>query len=291
MRRRSQQPHRIFVAPANLYLLLVTLFPLIYTTWLSLYKWNIPLPRHFYQLQNYITALHDPLFWYSVRITFTWAIATSLAEVLLGLGVALLLNRDSRVAHTVRSLIIVPMVLTPVVSAMVWRYLYNPTLGPLNWLVSLFGLAPKEWYSDPGTVWPSLFVIDLWQWIPFAAIILLSGLYVLPQDVYESADIDGAGAWGKFWRITLPLLNPVLLTAFLLRLIESLKIFDTIYVLTRGGPGTLTEVLSFHIYRFGIGERFEVGYGAAMSLLFLVMATIPALVILRRAQRNDFGLA
>ena len=290
MRPRRARPELAFIGPANGYLALVTLFPLLYTAWLSLYRWNIPFPRHFIRLGNYATALQDPLFWYSVRITLWWAIATSLAEVFLGLGIAQLLNRDSRWVHSARSLVIVPMVLTPVVTAMMWRYIYNPTLGPLNWLLGLAGIAPWEWYSDPATVWPSLFLIDLWQWTPFVVVIVLSGLYALPSDVYESADIDGAGSWSKFWRLTLPLLSPVLLIALLLRLVESLKIFDTIYVLTRGGPGTLTEVLSFHIYRMGVGERFQVGYGASMSLLFLVLATVPVVILILRA-RNELGLS
>jgi multiple sugar transport system permease protein len=290
VRRRRARPELAFIGPANGYLALVTLFPLLYTAWLSLYRWNIPFPRHFIRLGNYATALQDPLFWYSVRITLWWAIATSVAEVVLGLGIAQLLNRHSRWVHLARSLVIVPMVLTPVVTAMMWRYIYNPTLGPLNWLLGLAGIAPREWYSDPATVWPSLFLIDLWQWTPFVVVIVLSGLYALPSDVYESADIDGAGSWSKFWRLTLPLLSPVLLIALLLRLVESLKIFDTIYVLTRGGPGTLTEVLSFHIYRMGVGERFQVGYGASMSLLFLVLATVPVVILILRA-RNELGLS
>lgn len=262
----------IFLGPINLYLTFWTLFPLLYMLLISLTNWKIPRPWKFIGLENYAEALTSPLFWHSIRVTLTFAIVVSLVELAAGFAIALLLRRESFFATIVRAFLVVPMVLTPIVTAMMWRYLYNPNFGPLNYAISFVGLGPYEWYSNPDTVWLSLALIDIWQWTPFPVLIILSGLHSLPGDIYESAVVDGANAWRRFIHLTVPLLQPVLVAAFLLRFLDSLKIFDIIFVLTRGGPGTMTEVLSFHIYRFGIGEFFRVGYGSAMSILVLLLS-------------------
>lgn len=272
LKRLSRNPQLVFLGPVNVYITFWTLFPLLYMLIISLTNWKIPNPVRFIWFGNYVEALTDPLFWYSLRITLTFALGVSVLEVGLGFAIALLLNRPSRAATLVRALLIVPMVLTPVVTSMMWRFLYNPSFGPLNYVLSLVGLGPYEWYSKAETVWPSLMLIDVWQWMPFPALLILSGLHSLPEDIFESAQVDGANAWQRFVFLTVPLLQPLLLAAFLLRFLDALKIFDTIFVLTRGGPGTMTEVLSFHIYRFGLGEYFRVGYGASMSVLVLLLS-------------------
>jgi multiple sugar transport system permease protein len=279
----------VFLGPINLYLTFWTLFPMLYMLFVSMTNWKIPRPWKFIGEDNYIEALSSPLFWGSLRITVTFALIVSLAELVLGFGIALLLSRSSLFSTIVRALLIVPMVLTPIVTAMMWRYLYNPNFGPLNYMLSFVGLGPYEWYSKPETVWLSLGLIDLWQWTPFPVLIILSGLHSLPEDIYESARVDGATVWQRFFYLTLPLLQPILLAAFLLRFLDSLKVFDTIFVLTRGGPGTMTEVLSFHIYRFGIGEFFRVGYGSAMSVLVLLLSAGLSFLFLQFLRREELS--
>ena len=282
MLKRLLNNHQVvFLGPINLYLAFWTLFPTLYMLVLSFTNWKIPYPIKFIGFGNYLEAVKSPLFWYSVRVTLTFAVVASLSELLLGFAIALLLNRQSFLSTVVRGFLIVPMVLTPVVTAMMWRYLYNPSFGPLNYVLSFVGLGPYEWHSAVSTVWPSLLLIDIWQWTPFPALLLLSGLYALPQDLYEAAAADGANALQRFVHLTVPLLRPLLLAAFLLRFLDALKLFDSVFVLTRGGPGTTTEVLSFHIYHYGIGEFFRVGYGSAMSILVLIMSAILSLVCIR----------
>jgi multiple sugar transport system permease protein len=288
MLKRLLNNHQlVFLGPVNAYLTFWTLFPLLYTAALSLTNWKIPNPSRFIGLQNYAEALTDPLFQYSVGATLTYAIVVSLLELVLAFGVAMLLNQRVLLARVARPLLVVPMVLTPVVTAMMWRYLYNPNFGPLNYMLGLVGLGPYEWYSRPETVWPSLILIDLWQWIPFPTLLILSGLHSVPEEFYEAARVDGASRWENLIHITIPLLRPLLLAALLLRFLDALKIFDSIFILTRGGPGTMTEVLSFHIYRFGLGEFFRVGYGAAMSVIVLILSLVMSLFFMRFMRQEE----
>jgi multiple sugar transport system permease protein len=282
MLRRLLNNHQlVFLGPVNVYLAFWTLFPTLYMLILSFTNWKIPYAAKFIGFGNYIEALTSPLFQYSVRVTFAFAVGVSLIELVFGFGIALLLNRQSFLSSMVRGFLIVPMVLTPVVTAMMWRYLYNPSFGPLNYVLSFVGLGPYEWVSASNTVWPSLILIDIWQWTPFPALLILSGLYGLPEDLYEAAEVDGASSVQRFFHLTVPLLRPLLVATFILRFLDSLKLFDSVFVLTRGGPGTATEVLSFHIYHYGIGEFFRIGYGSAMSILVLILSGILSLVFIR----------
>lgn len=276
----------VFLGPVNLYLTFWTLFPLLYTVGLSLTNWKIPNPARFIGLRNYVEAFTDPLFQYSVRTTIVYAVGVSLLEVAIAFCIALLLNQRVFLTRIVRPLIVVPMVLTPVVTALMWRYLYNPSFGPLNYMLQLLGARPLEWYSKPDTVWLSLVLIDLWQWIPFPTLLILSGLHSLPDDLFEAARVDGASNWDSLIYITLPLLRPLLLAAALLRFLDALKIFDSIFILTRGGPGTMTELLSFHIYR-SAWTSFEVGYSAAMSVLVLLLSLGMSLLFLRLFRQEE----
>lgn len=267
--------------PINVYLAAWTLAPLLYLLYLSLTNWKVPNPRRFIWFGNYIEALGDPLFRHSVRVTFSYAFGVAALEVAIGLFVALLLHRRGWLSTVTRSLFVVPMVLTPVVTAMMWRALLNPSFGPMNWVLGLVGFGPYEWHASPDTVWASLVMIDVWQWLPFPTLLILSGLMSLPDEPYEASQVDGA-SWGQQLRhLTLPMLRPIMVAAFFLRFLDALKVFDTVFVLTRGGPGTMTEVLSFHIYRFGLGEFFRLGYGSALSVLVVLMTGVLAFTVLR----------
>lgn len=291
MKRLLNNHQLVFLGPVNTYLTFWTVFPLLYMLGLSLTNWKIPNPARFIGLENYTDALTDSLFQYSVLATITYALTVSGIEIVMAFGVALLLNRRHLLVSVVRPILIVPMVLTPVVTAMMWRYLYNPTFGPLNYVLGLIGLGPYEWYSTPETVWPALILIDVWQWMPFPALLILSGLYGLPEDLFEAARVDGASAWQRFVHITVPLLRPLLTVAFLLRFLDALKTFDSIFILTRGGPGTMTELLSFHIYRLGLGEFFKVGYGASLSVIVLCASLILSLLFGRFIKQEELQSA
>lgn len=249
--------------------------------YLSFTNWKIPNPIRFIGFDNYLTALNDPLFRYSIMATLSFAFIVSFIELALGFIVALLLNEDTLFGQIARPLLIVPMVLTPVVTAMMWRFMLNPSFGPMNNMLGLIGLGPYEWLSDRGMVWISLIMVDVWQWMPFPALLVLSGLTSLPQDINEAAEVDGASYLQRLVFITIPMMRPLLLAAFLLRFLDALKTFDSIFVLTRGGPGTTTELLSFHIYRTGLGQFFKVGYGASLSIIVLLLALAMSLIAYR----------
>ena len=277
----------IFLGPVNIYLTFWTLFPLLYMVYLSLTNWKIPFPRKFIWEENYVEALSDPLFRYSFAATFGYALAVSFIELLLGFGVALLLTQRSLLSTIARPLLIVPMVLTPIVTAMMWRFLFNPNFGPLNYMVGLVGLGPYDWLGSTESVWASLILVDVWQWMPFPALLILSGMHSLPEDIFEAAHVDGARGWQRLFFITVPMLRPLLLAAFVLRFLDALKTFDAIFVLTRGGPGTTTELLSFHIYRLGLGQFFRIGYGASMSILVLLAALVMSLLFAALVKQEE----
>lgn len=271
----------MFVLPTMIYLTAMTIFPMLYLLGLSLYRWNLTEQAQpsFIGLNNYIAILTDPVFSYSVVVTFIFAAVATSIELLLGIGVAMLVSREGGLMKAARSIIIIPLMLTPIITSVIWKYLYLP-YGPLNYMLSLIGVSPLNWLFGYPMVWVSLLLIDIWQWTPFVAIILISGMFSLPVDVYESATMDGAPAWRKFRYLTLPLLWPILLIAIIFRSLDALKVFDTVIVLTTGGPGTMTEVLNFYIYRQGLDGNLKLGYGAAASVLFLIMSGVVSIIFM-----------
>jgi multiple sugar transport system permease protein len=201
-------------------------------------------------------------------------------QLVLGTGLALLLFRAKRLPGIVRSLFISPFMMPPVVAGMMWLVILDPSLGAANYILTSIGLPPSSWLASPALVVPTLAMIDTWQWTPYVALIVLGGLQSLPPSVYEAAEIDGASRAAVFWRITLPLLLPTLVTAMVLRSVDLLRFFDLIYITTQGGPSNSSMTLNIYGFRTGF-EFFQLGYASAL-MVTLSVVVLSAVIVLNR---------
>lgn len=293
LRRRSVAI--LFVLPATLTLLAITVFPLIYELRLVFMSWELTtnVPPQFVGLQNLIRVLtQDGRFWTSMRVTAILMIAGVAIQLSIGTGLALLLNRLGSRRTLLVSLFLIPVMIAPVVAGFQFRMIYHDQFGPLNYVIELLtfgrwgGLA---WIADPRVALFSILMTDVWQWTPFLMLIVLAGLQSVPLELYEAAEVDGASSWQSFWRITVPLLLPVIIIGILIRAMDSFKLFDIIYLVTGGGPGNVTETISFYTYLQGF-KFFSLGYTAAMAFIQLIVITLIAQFFLRfqRQQRGEF---
>ncbi len=250
---------------------------------MSLHSWFASSLRgpEFVGLANFQRAvLADERFRNAFWLTLYFTLLATGLQVALGVALALLLNRPFRGKGFFRSIVLLPMVATPVAIALVWMMMYNPTLGVMNYLVSLIGLGPYKWASDARLVIPSLAIVDTWEWTPLITLITLAGLATLPVEPYESALIDGATSGQMFWRITLPLLRPTIMVALLFRAIDCLKTFDIIYVMTAGGPGFASETLNVYTFQVGL-FYFQVGYASSLLVILFALVMGVSLVLIK----------
>ncbi|GIP34625.1 carbohydrate ABC transporter permease [Paenibacillus sp. J2TS4] len=279
----------LFSLPAVLFVVLMVIFPLGYTAWISLHEWSMSgmTPPQWVGFANYISLLTDSRFWEATWHTLYFSFGAILVETVLGVAIAVLLNRHFALKNVVKTLFLLPMVSTPVAIAMVWMLIYEPTVGLANTLLGKLGLGPQLWLTSSDTVLHSLMLIDIWEWTPMVTLIVLAGMTTLPQEPYESAVVDGANRWQIFWKITFPLLIPTIVVAMLLRMIDALKTFDIIYATTQGGPGTASETLNTYGYTLGFGY-FKIGLGSALIMLFLLLVAIISLLFV--FVRNKVGV-
>jgi len=280
-----------FVAPCIIYLLIVGIFPLIYSLVLCFYQWDVvvnPEPI-FIGFGNFLRLFQDFRFWITLKNTCIFVVGAITLQFSIGLGLALLLNREIKGQGTFRLVFLTPMMLTGVAVGYTWRMLYHVTSGPLNYFLHLLGLPSFLWLADSSTALISMILVDTWQWTPFIFITLLAGLQSLPPELYEAAEVDGANNQQMFKHITLPLLYPVMLIVILLRSVEVFKIFDIIFICTGGGPGISTETITMYIRTIGM-TQFSLGYAAAMSYIFLIIAVgmFFFLIVLLRRRRELF---
>ena len=266
----------LFLLPALFVITAVTIYPLIYSVWISLRQWNISRPyygNNFVGLRNFLDILTDGNFWNSMKVTGLFVFWSVLIEFLVAMGLALLLYREIRGKNIIRAVLIIPMIVCPSVVALIWKYLLNDTFGILTILMKRIGFQNVHWYGDLKTALPTMILIDVWEWTAFLFLILLSGLVSLPVPLYEAARIDGANNWKLFRFITLPLMKPVILIALFLRTLDALRTFDIVWILTRGGPSHATELISISIFREGL-HFFNVGYASAISLILLLIVGV-----------------
>jgi len=240
----------------------------------------------FIGLRNFIEIFSDNVFLYSLKVTAFFTVLSVLAETGLGFELALLLNREFKGLSIVRTLAIVPMMISSVAAGYLWRFMYWPRYGLLDTLLSLLGIGPLPvWLSDPETALLSVILVDIWQWTPFTSLIYLAGLNAIPREPYEAAEIDGASTWQTFRYITLPLMTGVIGVAVLFRITDCIRYFDQVYVLTRGGPGYETYTTSFYIYRIGLVGNFEIGYSSAMSWVVNFISLAVCIILIRTVLR------
>jgi multiple sugar transport system permease protein len=287
-RRELLLPY-LLVAPALAVLLALSIYPLLYSISISLQQetasgaaWTL---AHFKRLAT------DNFFRTAMVHTFVYAIAALTCEFVLGLALALLLNQQIRGRGVFRASLLVPMMLPTVVVGIVWRLLLNPNFGAINGTLKQLGVNTESltWTASPRLAFLAVVAVDVWQWTPFVFLVLLAGLQAIPQEPYEAALIDGSSRWQTFRHVTLPLLKPAILIVLLLRTMDLLRVFDQIFILTEGGPGFATEMISLYIYRTAF-RFFDFGYAAAMSFMLLALTNIISVAYLKLLQdeKRDF---
>jgi multiple sugar transport system permease protein len=279
----EDHPVLVFTLPAVVVVFVLMVFPVFYTVYMSLHSWfasSLTAPE-FIGLQNFKRAIaQDERFRNAILLTIYFTLLATALQLVLGIALALLLNRPFRGKGFFRSIFLMPMVATPVAIALVWMMMYNPTLGVMNYLVGLVGLGPYKWVSDVRIVIPALAAVDTWEWTPLITLITLAGLATLPLEPYESALIDGATPAQMFWRITLPLLRPTIIVALLFRSIDCLKTFDIIYVMTAGGPGFASETLNVYTFQVGL-FYFHIGYACSLLVILFALVLGVSLILIK----------
>lgn len=273
-------------APALVMFALNCIFPLIYAVVVSLmnYQLLIPVPARFIGLQNYRHIFADPLFWSSLRVTCWFVAGVLVLQFPAGFLLALLLNRLPRFQTLAATALLIPTIIAPSVVGFQWAQLYNYQFGPINFLLGLLHVPPPTWTGSPSLALPALMLVDFWEWTPFIMLLLFAGLRALPGTIVEAARVDGSAPWQVVWRIYLPLLRPVIGIALVLRVLMNFKLFDIIYVLTAGGPGTATENLPYFTYIQGF-RYFNLGYASALAILQLILVVILAKVLIGLTRR------
>lgn len=274
------------VAPATVLLVALSIFPLLYSLAISFTDKQLLslIPPNFIGLANYANLLQDGLFWSSLFVTLAFAVSVLTVQLGVGLALALALHRLPRYQQFLATLLLIPSIISSSVASFQWRSLYDYSSGPLNYLLGLLHLPLQTWTADPHLALLSLLIVDFWQWTPFVTLLLLAGLHALPSSVFEAARVDGSSSWQVLRYQTLPLMRRVIAITVILRLIGAFKVFDIIYVLTAGGPGSATESLAFYNYVQGF-RYFSVGYSAAMSYVSVILVIVLARVILRYMDR------
>jgi multiple sugar transport system permease protein len=275
-----------FIGPAAAVLVLMLIFPFSYTVYLSLFEWFVagPAPR-FVGLRNYFEIARDARFLNAAWNTLLYTGMAVAFEVVLGIAFALMLHRKFFGRGTVRTIFLLPMVATPVAISLVWLLMFDPASGVLNYLLISVGLPPSLWVNDARLAIPGLVLVDVWQWTPLVMLIVLGGLTALPPEPFEAAMIDGASAWQTLIYLTLPLLRPYIVVAALFRGIDALKTFDTIFVITRGGPAFASETLNLYIYSSAF-EYLHMGYSSAMLVVFFIIVLAMSLLLIRVRKRS-----
>lgn len=270
----------LFPLPAILFILLMMVFPILYTVWNSLTPWSISAgrPATFFGLTNYFNLPGDERFVASISRTFYFTILAVSVEVILGVAIALVLNREFRFKRIVNSIMLLPMMATPVAIAMVWLLMYEPTSGIINFLLRSANLPLPLWVYNSNSVIPALALVDIWEWTPMIVLISLAGLAALPHDPFEAATVDGATTWQTIRYVTLPMLLPTVSVATLLRLIDALKTFDIIYTMTQGGPGFSSETLNIYTYQQAF-SYFNFGYASSVLVVFFAIVLSISLLV------------
>ncbi len=275
-----------FLVPIILYMMIFFLYPVLYNIFIGFFDLKLGRTPVFNGLDNYREMLADTQFLKSLITTLVFVFFAVTIEVLFGMLIAFLLNHENAVMEAIRTFILIPTVFTPLVAGLVWKSLYHPDLGMITYYLRKLGIdIGRGLIVERSLALGAVIAVDIWEWTPLMVIIILAGLKSLPSEPYEAARIDGAGEIPLFFRITLPLLRPTLLVALLIRSLDALKVFDIIWAITGGGPGTSTTVANLRIYEVGMNQ-LRIGYAAALSNVLLIIGVIVGVFFIRFIYEN-----
>lgn len=278
-----------FIAPALLGYLVFLLWPTIRGIYLSFTRFNLLTPETFVGLDNYQRLIGDPIFWNAVAVTLEYVIINIGVQTLVALVIAVLMQRLTK-STLVRGLVLTPYLVSNVVAAMIFVWILDVKLGIGNHLLSLVGLDPQPFLTDAATAIPTIALINVWRHMGYTALLIFAGLQTIPETVYEAARVDGATEWQMFWRITIPLLRPILALVLIMTIIGSFQVMDTVAVTTQGGPVNATRVLQYYIYDLAFG-RFQFGYASAISVALLVLLMIVTFIQYRVTRAGESDLS
>jgi multiple sugar transport system permease protein len=283
--RLSKRHYLILLGPTLLILFAMLAFPTAYVFSISLRDYKLTDPtagNPFVGLENYKTLLSDPEFFSALWRSVLFTVGSVALTFVVGMAIALLLNRrDIRGTGLTRTAILVPLILTPLVIGATYRFMLDRDNGIINEFLALVGLQRIPFLADPAWAMTSVILVDVWQWTPFAVLVLLAGLESLPVEPFEAARMDGASRWGEFWYITLPLLAPVIAVVLLIRTMDAFREFDKIFIMAGGGPGIATQTLPIFLYRSGF-QDFDMGFSAATGVVMLIIVTVVSSFYVRR---------
>lgn len=274
--------HILFPLPAIVFVALLMIFPVLYTLFLSFTNWNLTsgMPLSFNGINSYLRILNEPRFLHALGRTIAFTALAVVVEGVLGVAIALILNRAFVGKGLAKTLLLLPLVATPVAVGIVFNLFYDPTIGLANFVLKTLGLPQGSWVSSADTVIPSLVIVDVWQWTPMITLIVLAGLAGLSEEPVEAARVDGASEWQILRHVTIPMVMPVILTAVILRLIDALKTFDIIFAMTGGGPGYASETLNIMGFKYSF-EYFRMGQSSVILVFLFLLVFVCSLGIMK----------
>ncbi|MFI3256875.1 MAG: sugar ABC transporter permease [Spirochaetales bacterium] len=270
------------LGPGLLILLLINLLPIADTLYTSFFDTYLPFPQDdkFVGFDNYLNLFKDARFLASTGRTVAFMLMVLITEIVIGFGIAISLTSSIKGSKILRGLFLLPIILTPIATAFMWRIMFSPTLGILNFFLETLGIAPQEWIYSPDQALSSVAIVVAWCKMPFMIMVFYTGLLSISEDVIDSCKIDGASAWQQLWKIKLPLMKKVFFVAVLFQTVDTAKEFDLTFILTRGGPGSATESLSVYTYLNSFGF-LKMGYGSASAVLLSILIICLAAIIIK----------
>lgn len=282
----------LFLMPALIFLGITALFPLLYSVYLSFFRLKINLPNQkmlFVGFENYLKLFSDRLLKISTANTLWFAVVSVLCETVLGIVVAMVICSNKFWTKIVTSIFIIPMIMAPVAIGTLWRMMLDASTGIINYFINILGVESISFLSNPKTAMGSVIFVNIWQLTPWVTIITAAALKNLSEETLQAAIVDGASAFQIFRKIVLPLIKPVLVIILMIRFIDAFKVFDTVYVMTGGGPGTATEMLPNYIYKQGL-RYFDAGYAASLAIMFVIVMTLCSILFLNWRKKEQENL-
>ncbi len=289
MRKRDGLSAVVFLTPTMIIFLTFILFPVIFSFYLSFHEWNMFSSEATYVgIDNYKRMMQSNEFWSVLKNTGIYTIGTVPLNMIVALLVAMALNKKIKGKKFLRTAFFAPVIISPVAAAVIWRWIYDPNYGLLNYGISFFGVGSINWLNDPTAAMFALIIMGVWKTFGINMVLFSAGLAGIPETYYEAADIDGAGKFSKFWHITLPMLAPTTFFIMIMSMISSFQVFDLVYVLTSGGPLGSTKVLVFYVYEYAF-KFFEMGYASAVAYVLFVILIILTLLQVRYMKNRVHG--